>query len=613
MNRRLPVIVVVLGVLAAALLLDRSVGDDVETTDEAVVDASVFPITSPGALSTTWYCAGGTADEEAFADHSVTVLNPTDAEAAVTITVYAGRIAPPSQIVDPEDLDADEDAEEPASEDSDADADDTATSVVEQSDLPEPVTREVAVGPQSRERIVLADVLQAPVASALVESTTGGIVVEHEVTSVNGHDAKPCATAAAPEWHFAWGDTTVDSRELLVLFNPFPQDAIVDGRFSTEDGIREPVRFDGLVVPGRGTIGVDLGDDVTRRDEVAATITARSGRIVVDRILRVNGDEGRGLTVQTGVPEPQQAWVFPDGFRSEEVREEFVVYNPTDEVAEATIDFVVDDPETNGIPAPIDLSLAPGTHQVVDPGADDRVPAEIGHSAIVRSANDVRIVAERVVYSERTNRRGITVTTGSPVESQTWSFAVGAADGGNDEFLVLVNLDPQILAEVDVVAIAGGQRLPVAALTGIELAPGERKVVSLDEATDSAALPLEVRSTEPIVVERGLYRVGEEERGMTNAVGVPGPDGLRIPIDPLEAVPDDVDVGELDDPDAGSGDDPGVPQAPDDVELPEPDETIVIDDPDAEAEDPAVDEPDTEDPDGSTTTVADEEVPETTP
>lgn len=612
MTRRLPVIVVVLGALLVALLLDGAVGDDAATVDEVVVDASVFPIASPGALSTTWYCAGGTADEEAFADHSVTVLNPTDQETTVTMTVYAGRIAAPSQVVDPEDLDADADMDAGDGDGDDGgDTEDTESSTtvpLEQADVPEPVTRDIAIGPQSRQRILLADVVQAPVASALVESRTGGVIVEHEVTSVHGHDAKPCATAAAPEWNFAWGDTTVDSRELLVLFNPFPQDAIVDGRFSTEDGIREPVRFDGLVVPGRGTLGVDLGDDVTRREEVAATITARSGRIVVDRILRVNGDDARGLTVQTGVPVAQQAWVFPDGFRSEEVREEFVVYNPSDEVAEATIDFVVDDPETNGIPAPIDLSLAPGAHQVVDPGTDDRVPPEVGHSATVRSANGVPIVAERVVYSERENRRGITVTTGSPVESQTWTFAVGAADGGNDEFLVLVNLDPQILTEVDVVAIAGGQRLPVAGLTGIELAPGERRVVSLDENTDSADLPLEVQSTEPIVAERGLYRVGEEERGMSNAVGVPGPDGLRNAIDPLDAVSEDVDLGEIDDPEADPEDEPDVPVAPDDVELPEPDETIVIDDPDAEAPDP-----DAPDPDESTTTVATEEVPETTP
>lgn len=606
MNRRLPVVVLVLGSLVAALLVDRSLDDGpAAETDATTVDASVFPIASPGALSSTWYCAGGTADDEEFADHVVLILNPTDAEASVTVTTYAGVVAPPSVVVDPEDLDAGEGGEPEETTTTEAE-DDTTTTTANDDEPPEPVVQTLTVGPQSRERLVLADIVEAPIASALVESSTGGVVVEHEVRSVHGRDSKPCATSAAPEWHFAWGDTTVDSRELLVLFNPFPQDATVDGRFSTEDGIREPLRFDGLLVPARGTVGIDLGDDVTRRQEVAATITTRSGNIVVDRIVRINGEVDRGLTVQTGVPRAQDAWVFPDGYRSDEVREEYIVYNPSDEVAEAEIEFLVDDPETNGIPDAFDVSLAPGTHQVVDVGEEDRVPAEVGHSAVVRSLNGVPLVVERVVYSDRTNRRGITVTTGSPVESESWTFAAGAANDDNDQFLVLVNLDQQVLSEVDIEAIAGGQRLPIAGLSGLELAPGERRVVSLDENTDSDSLPLEVRSTEPIVVERGLYRVSDDDRGMSNAVGVPGPQGLRPPPDPLDAVPEDIDVGELDDPggDDGSGDEP--PTAPGDVELPEPDETIVIEDPDAEATDP----------DAPTSTgdePPDDEVPETTP
>lgn len=601
MSRRLPVVVIVLGSLLAALLVDRSLDDTpVSEDDAAVIDSSVFPIASPGALSSTWFCAGGTADEEAFADHAIVILNPTDADASVTLTTYAGVVAPPSIVVEPEDLD-EEATDETTTTAADGDAETSAP--VAAADLPEPIVQTIDLGPQSRERIVLSEIVSAPIASALVESGVGAIVVEHEVSSVHGRDSKPCVTAAASEWHFAWGDTTVDSRELLVLFNPFPQDAIVDGRFSTEDGIREPVRFDGLVVPARGTLGVDLGDDVTRREEVAASITTRSGRIVVDRIVRLDSETERGLTVQSGIPQPQEAWVFPDGYRSDEVREEFVVYNPGDEVAEAEIEFIVDDPETNGIPEPIDLTLAPGAQQVVDVSEEDRVPAEVGHSAVVRSLNGVPMVAERIVYSDRTNRRGVTVTTGSPVESESWLFAAGAANATNDEFLVLVNLDQQVLSEVDVVAIAGGQRLPVAGLTGIELAPGERRLVSLDENTESDALPLEVRSTEPIVVERGLYQVGDE-RGMSNAVGIPGTAGLRAPADPLAAVDEDIDVGEVDDPAADTGDD--IPTAPDDVELPEPDETIVIDDPDAEATDP----------DATTTTAVDppaDEVPETTP
>ena len=162
---------------------------------------------------------------------------------------------------------------------------------------------------------------------------------------------------------------------------------------------------------------MDLGDDVTRRDQVAATITARSGRIVVDRILRIDGDTARGLTVQLGVPSPERTWVFPDGFSSDAVRERYVVYNPGDEVAEVEVEFQLDDPQENGVPEPFDLSLAPGTHQVIDVNDDERIPARVGHTAVVRSANDVPVVAERIVYSDRENRHGITVTPGSPVEA----------------------------------------------------------------------------------------------------------------------------------------------------------------------------------------------------
>src|SRR3546814_9767434 len=69
----------------------------------------------------------------------------------------------------------------------------------------------------------MTELVTAPVASALVESDGGGLVVEHEVRSIHGIDAKPCATGASDEWHFAWGTTARESRELLVLFNPFPR------------------------------------------------------------------------------------------------------------------------------------------------------------------------------------------------------------------------------------------------------------------------------------------------------------------------------------------------------------------------------------------------------
>jgi len=582
-RNRLPVLVILLALVVGGVVVDRAEDAQEPAVETAEISPTAFPMApADGAVTSTWFCAGGTADEEGFAAHAVTMLNTTSEALAVDLTVFPGIVAPP--VVDPEAEELDPEAEAEAAEEEPTEEE--PTEVVGAPD--EPITEHLEIGPRSRVRIALADVVVAPVASALVESTGDGLVVEHEVSSVHGIDAKPCATAASDEWHFAWGTTKREARELLVLFNPFPDDAIVEGVFSTEDTVREPGRFaGGLVVPARSTVGIDLGDDVTRRDEVAATLRTRAGRIVVDRIVRVDEEDGeRGLTVQLGVPEPQRAWVFPDGLVSDTVSETYVVYNPTEELAEVEIAFTLDRAQQLGIPEPVDLSIAPGEHVTVDMGADGRIPAGVPHSAVVRSANQVPIVAEQVVGSRDRVRRGLAVTTGSPVEATEWTFAAGSTEEPSAQSLTMVNLDPQVLTEVDVVALVGGREVPVSELQDLVIEPGERLNVDLSpRIANRPDLAVVVRATEPVVVERVLAQTGSEQRGISLAVGIPSPEGRRAPIDPVEAgaQPDTPeDLGEV--PADGEED---IPQAPDDVELPEPDETIVIDDPDAEATIPA--------------------------
>lgn len=599
MNRRLPVLVVLAAFVVAGVALDRDPDRSGEVTT-ATVAAADFPMAPvEGALASTWFCAGGTADEEAFADHVVTMLNTTERSLDVDVTAFPGTIAPPApnaetDVLDPGAGDGEEtaDAEETGTETAEGDDEGGEETAAAAPVSTEPVERRIEIGPRSRVRLAMTELVTAPIASALVESAGGGLVVEHEVRSVHGIDAKPCATSASDEWHFAWGTTARESRELLVLFNPFPDDAIVEGVFSTEDTVREPGRFaGGLVVPGRSTLGIDLGDDVTRRDEVAATLRTRAGRLIVDRIVRVNEEGGdRGLTVQLGVPEPQRAWVYPDGVTSDEIREQFVVYNPSDEPAEVEIAFGLDRPEENGIPAPVELSIAPGSHATVDMNEDGRLPAGVSHSSVVRSRNDVPVVAERVLSLVRAEgRRGLSVTTGSPVEATEWTFAAGSTESPSTESITIVNLDPQVLTEVDVVAVVGGQELPVSELQGVVIEAGER--LSLNLSRQIAArddLAIVVRATEPVVAERILAQVGDEQRGISLAVGVPSPEGSRVPPDPVDGGAGDDLGGELED--APVTDDGGGPDAPEDVELPEPDETIVVD-PEDEAEAPVGDEP----------------------
>jgi hypothetical protein len=317
---RLPVVVVLAAALAGAVAVDGARDDpNADATGaSAVRPGTLMPASPPADVgSSTWYCAAGTAVEGGMADHTVTVLNPTDDELAATLTVFAGDIAHPGT--------AGAGAAEPAPT---MGADPAATTTVD----PEatttatpaagaaaavrstPVTEQVALPAGERVDVRLGDFVEAPLAAALVEVDGGDVAVEHRVAGEHGVDAGACSTFTAPTWHLAWGATTRDARDIVVLFNPFPSSATVDAVFTTEDGRREPVRFQGFPVPAGSVVGVDLGDDVTRSEQVSATFEARSGRVVVEQLQQYDGSLGtRGLSLTLGVPAAGETWVFADG------------------------------------------------------------------------------------------------------------------------------------------------------------------------------------------------------------------------------------------------------------------------------------------------------------
>ena len=278
---RLPALAVVGVVLAGAVALerndDRGGGAGAVPVPPARTEAVVPAAAPQSAGSSTWYCAAGTAVADGAADHVVVIVNPGPADRHAVLTVYRGDVAAPARPADP-------------------------------------VSRDVALPAGGRVEVRLADVVDSPLAAALVEVDGGGVAVEHEVTGPSGGDVAPCATAAAATWHFAWGSTSRDARETVVLFNPFPTEATVEATFATEDGGREPVRFQGFPVPARSVVGVDLGDDVTRSDQVSATFRVRGGRIIAERLQDFDGTLGRGgLSLALGVPEAAATWVFADG------------------------------------------------------------------------------------------------------------------------------------------------------------------------------------------------------------------------------------------------------------------------------------------------------------
>ena len=74
-----------------------------------------------------------------------------------------------------------------------------------------PSPTEVAVPAQTRVDVALRDLVDAPIASAIVEVDGGEIAVEHQITDLRegggGRATAPCSSTAAREWSFPWGVT----------------------------------------------------------------------------------------------------------------------------------------------------------------------------------------------------------------------------------------------------------------------------------------------------------------------------------------------------------------------------------------------------------------------
>lgn len=413
-----------------------------------------------GALASTWFCPLATAVAGGQANGTVVVANPTDEPREGTITIISSdgsRVSLP-----------------------------------------------LSVAPRSRVEVREQEALEAPYAAALVELDGGGVVVEQAASGPLGETVGACASAASPRWYLADGATTKSATLLIGLFNPFPDDATVDLTFSTDQGPTAPAAYRPVTVPPRSLVVLNVGDHVRRRTNIAASVVARRGRVVVSKVQLHDGDGRKGMSAALAASRPAGAWYFPDGIVVPGITERFHVYNPTQREARVSIEFTVDE----GAVEPFEQTIAPGGRVTVSATDENRVPAQVGHATAVRSLNDVAVVAERSVDAVApAPRLGFSTGVGARQAARRWAFAAGAADESHDEWIGFNNVGRRATT-ISITGIANGQPVAIEGLQEIRLGAGRRGAVRLGDKIRRSDLSVVVTATEPIVVERSLFRVG---------------------------------------------------------------------------------------------------------
>jgi hypothetical protein len=458
----------------AALLVGATVADLAGRSGASTHAAAqpVMPTAAPAdALSSSWYCPLATASAEGQASGTIVVANPTRHRIGGRVTLFAvgGRTV----------------------------------------EVP------ISVAALSRQTMREADHLQAPYVAAEVDLDGGRVVVEQVVSGSLGDSISACASMASPHWYFAEGNTSKDAVYLLSLFNPFPEDAITDLSFTTDQGRAVPDAFQGLVVPAHGLTVVNVGDHVRRRDAVSTTVSVRSGQVVASKLQTYTGGGHKGIALVLGAPQLGTSWSFPDGFFSDGVAERFHVYNPGSNEASVQLSVALE----QGAAEPFDITVPSQGRFTLTISGESRVPKGDGHAVIAQSANGVPVVVERTIDSAApAPRLGYTDVVGARSTATSWVLAAGGTTDAFDEWVVVFNAGRRA-AHVSVTGLAAGQALAIDGLQDVAVPAGQRRALRIGDHVKRPDLPMLVESDIPVVVERGMFRAGAI--GMASTVGIP--------------------------------------------------------------------------------------------
>ena len=459
MTRRSFVLAVVAALLAAGGVADR-IDRPSPAQPAEVARRALMPSAAPAdALSSTWFCVGPNADANSTSAGVVVMANPTDRPATGTLTVVPTSGEGRRQPVE----------------------------------VPARSSLDVAVGP----------VAAGQYAAALVDLDAGQVAVEMVVGTASESEATPCSSRASSRWYFADGSTAKDAVLLLGLFNPFPEDAIVDLSFTTDQGRAAPAAFRPVVVPGRSLVVKSIGDHVRRRESIATSVLVRSGRVVAAQTqVRTVGGKA-GISMALGAPSLGTDWHFATGMLADGVEEHYAVYNPNRTEAAVLFQTILDE----GVAEDFERTVPAQSRIDVVLNEEVGVPRGVGRSTSVQSLDGVRVVVARALaYAPPSPLVGRADTLGARRAATRWAFPAGGASETTDEYLVVSN-PGSTDAMVTVEGLVGDGRDGEVA-ENVRVGAGRRAAVRVRDHVVKNPMALVLTSTVPVVAERALYQTG---------------------------------------------------------------------------------------------------------
>jgi hypothetical protein len=471
--RRVPF--VVLGATVVTLVvMDKARPEPVtpSTYGAKAIEQSTPAVLRADLLSTSWFCPGGPTTSGRST--SITVFNTNDDPREVSVSAVTAEGASGA--------------------------------------------RHLSLAPRNRQVVNLGELAAGEDTAATVVAYGGGVAVEQTVVGRSGVDTTPCADSASRAWYLADGSTTADAALRLVLYNPFPNDAVVDISLTTVERTVEPPNLQGAVVPGHSVRLVDLAAAAQREEVVSTSVVSRGAQVVASRIESADNPSRRGFWTKLAAAQPAQTWWFPDGEKGHGADERFVLFNPGDADASVELSFLpaggtapaappaaggagdsgdVDEGAAESLVPPVSDVVPAGGFLVVDVNAQGAVPAG-RHSTLINVVGDqTPVVAERVLSRPVAGRPATTVLLGSQLTVTDWYVTQPAASGGAGTLVIMNSAGLATTAAINAIGPAGA--VPVRGLESVAVPAGGSATVSVPAT--SAGFPLLIEAAQPVVVE----------------------------------------------------------------------------------------------------------------
>lgn len=337
----------------------------------------------------------------------------------------------------------------------------------------------------------------------------------------DGSGAANCSVSASSRWYFSAGSASIDADERILVYNPFPDEAVVRLALMAPGGERTNTSLSDVAIPANEWRTISINEVIQVKKQIAVEVIAKRGRVVAWREMFLAGrGVPTGIDYSLGAPEPAERWYFADGAIGADVTETISVLNPGNEEATINVMIATSD-ETLTPPDLVEFPVPPRSQQVIDLEAYVKAPKEGTEavSATVAVADGPGVVVERTTVWDGEEISGTSAEIGATVTSTSWFVGPASANPVSDFVAIFNPSGSDATVDITLLTKKGPETPPD--LQGLSVPAGSRVKVPIGSVVGGKPVAVHVGSDTEVVAER--FAVSAQPQDVSALMGYPFP------------------------------------------------------------------------------------------